>query len=68
MYIALKGYRKINLLSQASAGKLLNITRESYCSKELGKTEFTMSEVNKLMKKFKEKMPTLTIEEVFIRK
>ena len=51
----LKGARAERSLTQSDLAKLLGITTKSYCNKENGKTEFTQSEIEKMLDIFEDK-------------
>ncbi|MDO6353565.1 helix-turn-helix domain-containing protein [Caloramator sp. CAR-1] len=58
-------YRNMLRLTQADMAKLLNITQTSYSFKENGKVPFKQDEMIKITKFFKEKIPEITMDEIF---
>ena len=48
----LKALRAENDLTQAEMAEKLNMSEATYRSRENGKTEFTVSEINRIIKKF----------------
>ncbi|MBE5089580.1 MULTISPECIES: helix-turn-helix transcriptional regulator [Bacillus cereus group] len=54
--------RRESRMTQEAAGKVINITKQSYHLKECGKREFTLTEAKKLAKHFK-----TTVDNLFNR-
>ncbi|MBZ4662812.1 MAG: hypothetical protein JG776_494 [Caloramator sp.] len=58
-------YRNLLKLTQADMAKLLNISLTSYSFKENGKIPFKQNEMVLITKTFKEKIPNITMDEIF---
>ncbi|WP_461206419.1 helix-turn-helix transcriptional regulator [Clostridium sp. DL1XJH146] len=61
----LAAYRRFINVSQKEMAKIAGISLTSYNQKELGKKEFTQTQIGKITKFLKEKIPNVTIEEIF---
>ncbi|MCU5100542.1 helix-turn-helix domain-containing protein [Bacillus cereus] len=62
MYQNLFIARRESRMTQEAAGKVINITKQSYHLKECGKRDFTLTEAKKLAKHFK-----TTVDNLFNR-
>ncbi|MGL5718700.1 MAG: helix-turn-helix transcriptional regulator [Paraclostridium sp.] len=63
----LAGYRSMYKINQSTLAELLGIALPTYCNKENNKgAEFTRSEMVKLTKYFKNLMPNITMDEIFL--
>ncbi|MCU4942120.1 helix-turn-helix domain-containing protein [Bacillus cereus] len=60
MYQNLFIARRENRMTQETAGKLINITKQTYHLKESGKRDFTLTEAKLLAKHFKR-----TVDDLF---
>ncbi|MGA5662763.1 helix-turn-helix transcriptional regulator [Bacillus bombysepticus] len=60
MYQNLFIARRENRMTQETAGKLINITKQTYHLKESGKRDFTLTEAKLLAKHFK-----TTVDDLF---
>lgn len=65
MNTKLKGYRTMAGFTQEELAKLLGISRLSFILKENGERRFTGSQEETIFALLKEKLPDLTMEEVF---
>lgn len=63
----LKGYRNMMNLTQSEMASRLEISTASYSNKEIGKKDFSQTEIEKIMSMLKVYRPLLTYEEVFLR-
>ncbi|UXS60986.1 helix-turn-helix transcriptional regulator [Staphylococcus ureilyticus] len=61
--LKVKNERDRKNLNQEEIAKLLNISLQSYCNKEKGKTNFVLSEMHTLAKFFKMSLDDLFWEE-----
>lgn len=61
----LKGYRVMAGYTQEDMAKTINIGRMTYIKKEKDITNFSFNEKQIIFSKLKEKLPTLTMEELF---
>lgn len=61
-----KGYRIMAGISQEEMAAALGITRASYNNKETGKQQFKASEMIKLVEEIQKKVPTVTMDDVFM--
>ncbi|WP_345917259.1 helix-turn-helix domain-containing protein [Eremococcus coleocola] len=62
-----KGYRNMLGLTQTQIADKLNITKQSYSRKEIGKAKFTDQEKIKLKEIFRFINPTITIDDIFFK-
>lgn len=60
-----KGYRHMLGLSQDDLAKKLNISKQSYHNKEIGKTEFSDSEKLAIKNLLISEFPKITIDDIF---
>lgn len=61
----LKAYRKLLSISQTEMAEILGMCLTSYNQKEVGKKEFTHSEMITIVEFLKTKVPGITAEEIF---
>ncbi|MEI4310905.1 transcriptional regulator [Streptococcus suis] len=67
-YRRVKGYRHMLNLSQNEMAVKLNISKQSYHNKEIGKTEFSDSEKQIIKELLKSEFPKITIDDIFLTK
>lgn len=61
----LRGYRSQLGFTQEYMASLLGITQSTYSAKERGERLFNQKEIEVIVRKFKEKLPNVTIEDIF---
>ena len=62
------GYRKMLELTQEDMADKLKMSRRWHIKKELGQKDFSQTEIENIMKLLKVNRPSLTMDEVFLRK
>lgn len=60
-----KGYRVMAGYSQTEVADMLGLTKQTYCKRETGKTQFKPSEMLKLKNIISVVKPDITIDELF---
>lgn len=63
--LVLRGYRNMLGLTQQQMSEQLNISKQSYCNKELGKVQFSDTEKQQIKSILATKYPKITIDEIF---
>lgn len=61
----LLGMRKAVGVTQTEISNYLNISQTTFSKKELGKSEFKKTEMEKITAFFKKYYPNITLEEIF---
>lgn len=65
MNTKLVAYRKMLQMNQKSFAEKIGISLVSYSNKETGKTEFTQNEMITITNIIKEKIPNITMDDIF---
>ncbi|HBJ2602330.1 TPA: helix-turn-helix domain-containing protein [Clostridium botulinum] len=65
MNTKLVAYRKMLQMNQKSIAEKIGISLVSYSNKETGKTEFTQNEMITITNIIKEKIPNITMDDIF---
>lgn len=65
MNAKLVAYRKLLKMNQKSFAEKIGISLVSYSHKETGKTEFTQTEMITITNIVKEKIPDITMDDIF---
>lgn len=58
-------YRKMLKINQAEMANVVNVSSTSYNRKEVGKIDFTQSEMINIVNFFKKYIPDLTMDDIF---
>jgi len=66
-YNKIKGYRVMIGYSQDEMAAALGINKKSYANKENGTQEFKYSEMVMFLNVVKEKLPSVTMDEIFLK-
>lgn len=61
-------YRKMLKINQAEMANVVNVSSTSYNRKEVGKIDFTQSEMINIVNFFKKYIPDLTMDDIFFDK